>query len=52
MPNSDPHQITTHLVLVGLGLGVRMGLGLGNHVTISTRGVGGDLAGVENRHNT
>ncbi len=21
MPNSDPHQITTHLVLEGLGLG-------------------------------
>ncbi len=44
MPNSDPHQITTHLVLEGLGLGVGLGLGLGNHVTISTRG-GGDLAG-------
>ncbi len=50
MPNSDPHQITTHLVSVGLGLGMGLGLGLGNHVTISTRG--GDLAGGENRHNT
>ncbi len=38
MPNSDPHQITTHLVSVGLGLGMGLGLGLGNHVTISTRG--------------
>ncbi len=45
MPNSDPHQITTHLVSEGLGLGVGLGLGLGNHVTISTRGGGGDLAG-------
>ncbi len=49
MLNSDPHQITTHLVSVGLGLGMGLGLGLGNHVTIST---GGDLAGGENRHNT
>ncbi len=43
MPNSDPRQIITPLVLVGLGLGlglglgVREGLGLGNQVAISTR---------------
>lgn len=30
MPNSDPRQIITPLVLVGLGLGVGEGLGLGN----------------------
>ncbi len=41
MLNSDPHQITTHLVSVGLGLGMGLELGLGNHVTISTRGSGG-----------
>ncbi len=47
MPNSDPRQIITPLVLVGLGLGVGEGLGLGvgeglglgNQVAISTRGV-------------
>ncbi len=55
--NSDPHQITTPLVLVGLGLGVGeglrlgVGLGLGNQVAISTRG-GNNLAGVKNGHNT
>ncbi len=44
VPNSDPRQITTPLVLVGLGLGVGEGLGLGvwlglgNQVAISTRG--------------
>ncbi len=57
MPNSDPCQIITPLVLVGLGLGVGeglglgVGLGLGNQVAISTRG-GNNLAGVENGHNT
>ncbi len=51
MLNSDPRQIITPLVLVGLGLGVGEGLGLGNHVAISTRG-GNNLAGVENGHNT
>ncbi len=57
MPNSDPCQITTPLVLVGLGLGVGEGLGLGvelglgNQVVISRRG-GSNLAGVENGHNT
>ncbi len=39
VPNSDPRQIFTPLVLVGLGLGVGEGLGLGNQVAISTRGV-------------
>ncbi len=43
MPNTDPCQIITPLVLVGLGLGVGeglgVGLGLGNQVAISTRGV-------------
>ncbi len=45
VPNSDPCQIITPPVLVGLGLGVgeglglRMGLGLGNQIVISTRGV-------------
>ncbi len=45
MPNSDPCQIITPLVLVGLklgvgeGLGLGVGLGLGNHIVISTRGV-------------
>ncbi len=37
MPNSDPCQIITPLVLVGVRLGV--GLGLGNQIAISTRGV-------------
>ncbi len=36
--NSDPRQIITPLVLVGLGLGVGEGLGLGNQIAISTRG--------------
>ncbi len=35
MPNSDPCQIITLLVLVGLGLGVGEELGLGNHIAIS-----------------
>ncbi len=48
MPNSDPCQIITPLVLVGLGLGV--GDGLGNQVAISTRGVI-IWQGVENGHN-
>ncbi len=39
VPNSDPCQIITPLVLVGLGLGVGEGLGLGNHIAISMRGV-------------
>ncbi len=39
MPNSDPCQIITPLVLVGLGLGLGEGLGLGNQIAISTRGV-------------
>ncbi len=57
MPNSDPRQIITPLVLVGLGLGVGeglglgVGLGLGNQVAISTRGVI-IWQGVENGHNT
>ncbi len=57
MPNSDPCQIITHLVLVGLGLGVGeglglgVGLGLGNHISISRRGVI-IWQGVENGHNT
>lgn len=57
MPNSDPRQIITPLVLVGLGLGVweglglGVGLGLGNQVAISMRGVI-IWQGVENRHNT
>ncbi len=46
VPNSDPRQMITALVLVGLGLGVGEGLGLGvgeglglgNRVEISTRG--------------
>ncbi len=56
-PNSDPCQIITPLVLVGLGLGVGeglglgVGLGLGNHIAISTRGVI-IWQGVENGHNT
>ncbi len=50
MPNSDPCQIITPLVLVGLGLGVGEGLGLGNHKAISTRGVI-IWQGVENGHN-
>ncbi len=51
VPNSDPCQIITPLVLVGLGLGVGEGLGLGNHIAISTRGVI-IWQGVENGHNT
>ncbi len=57
VPNSDPRQIITPLVLVGLGLGVGeglglgVGLGLGNQVAISTRGVI-IWQGVENGHNT
>ncbi len=57
MPNSDPCQIITPLVLVGLGLGVGeglglgVGLGLGNHIAISRRGVI-IWQGVENGHNT
>ncbi len=43
VPNTDPRQIITPLVLVGLGLGVGEGLGLGNHIAISTRG--NNLAG-------
>jgi len=45
MPNSDPRQIITPLLLVGLGLGVGEGLGLGvglgfvNQVATSMRGV-------------
>ncbi len=45
VPNSDPCQIITPLVLVGLGLGVGeglglgVGLGLGNQIVISRRGV-------------
>ncbi len=35
VPNSDPCQIITPLVLVGLGLGVGEGLGLGNHIAFS-----------------
>ncbi len=57
VPNSDPCQIITPLVLVGLGLGVRkglrlgVGLGLGNQIAISTRGVI-IWQGAENGHNT
>ncbi len=51
MPNSDPCQIITPLVLVGLGLGVGEGLRLGNQTAISTRGVI-MWQGVENGHNT
>ncbi len=57
VPNSDPCQIITPLVLVGLGLGVGEGLGLGvglvlgNQIAISTRGVI-NWQGVENGHNT
>ncbi len=53
VPNSDPCQIITPLVLVGLGLGLGVGegLGLGNHIAISTRGVI-IWQGVENGHNT
>ncbi len=42
MPNSDPCQIITPLVLVGLGLGVGEGLGLGNQR-------GNNLAGGQHR---
>ncbi len=57
VPNSDPCQIITPLVLVCLGLGVGEGLGLGvrsglgNQRAISTRGVI-IWQGVENGHNT
>ncbi len=34
MPNSDPCQIITPLVLVGLGLGVGEGLGLGEGLVL------------------
>ncbi len=57
MPNFDPCQIITPLVLVGLGLGVGerlglgVGLGLGNQVAILPRGVI-IWQGVENGHNT
>ncbi len=57
VPNCDPCQIITPLVLVGLGLGVGeglglgVGLGLGNHIAISMRGVI-IWQGVENGHNT
>ncbi len=57
VPNSDPCQIITPLVLVGLGLGVGeglglgVGLGLGNQIAISRRGVI-IWQGVENGHNT
>ncbi len=44
VPNSDPCQIITPLVLVGLGLGVGEGLGLGNHIEISNER-GNNLAG-------
>ncbi len=49
MLNSDPHQIITPLVLVGLGVGE--GLGFGNQMAISTRGVI-IWQGAENGHNT
>ncbi len=51
VPNSDPCQIITPLVLVGLGLGVGEGLGLCNQIAISTRGVI-IWQGVKNGHNT
>ncbi len=51
VPNCDPCQIITPLVLVGLGLGVGEGLGLGNQIAISTRGVI-IWQGVENGHNS
>ncbi len=51
VPNCDPCQIITPLVLVGLGLGVGEGLGLGNQTAISTRGVI-IWQGVKNGHNT
>ncbi len=57
VPNSDPCQIITPLVLEGLGLGVGqglglgVGLGLGNQIAISTRGVLIWQA-VKNGHNT
>ncbi len=57
VPSSDPCQIFTPLVLVGLGLGVGeglglgVGLGLGNQIAISTRGVI-IWQGVENGHKT
>ncbi len=57
VPKSDPCQIITPLVLVGLGLGVGEGLGLGvglrlgNQIAISMRGVI-IWQGVENGHNT
>jgi len=40
VPKSDPCQMITSLVLVGLALGVEgEGSGLGNQIAISTRGV-------------
>ncbi len=51
VPNSDPCQIITPLVLVGLGLGVGEGLGLGNQIAISSRGVI-IWQGVKNGHDT
>ncbi len=50
VPISDPCQIITPLVLVGLALGAGEGLGFGNQEAISTRGVI-IWQGVENRHN-
>ncbi len=50
MPNCDPCQIITSLVLVGVGLGVGEGLGLDNQIAISMRGVI-IWQGVENGHN-
>ncbi len=38
VPNSDPHQMITPLVLVGLGLCVGEGIGLGNQVSILMKG--------------
>lgn len=57
VPNSDPRQVITPLVLVGLelvvgeGLGLGVGLGLDNQVLTSTREVI-ILQGVEIGHNT
>ncbi len=51
MPKSDPCQIITPLVLVGVRVRCGEGLGLGNQIVISTRGVI-IWQGVENGHNT
>ncbi len=57
MPNADPRQITTSLVLVGLeigvgeGLGLGLWLGLGNQWRFQREG-GNNLAVVENGRNT